>query len=104
MRWRIPGQLAREPSSQPKKWTPKRWERQEQRARREAIEGEPAEAPATVSPPQAAGFNDRGWLDAMGHPQSEDLRIRERFHRRDFGHMDLELTSTIPKRTPSRSP
>jgi len=33
----------------------------------------------------------------MGHPQSEDLRIRERFHRRDFGHMDLELTIDDPK-------
>ena len=29
----------------------------------------------------AAGFNDQGWLDAMGHPQSESLRIQERFHR-----------------------
>jgi hypothetical protein len=45
----------------------------------------------------AAGFNDQGWLDAMGHPQSEDLRIRERFRRRDFGHMDLELTIDDPK-------
>jgi hypothetical protein len=45
----------------------------------------------------AAGFNDQGWLDASGHPQSEELRIRERFHRRDFGHMDLELTVDDPK-------
>jgi len=45
----------------------------------------------------SAGFNDRGWLDASGHPQSEGLRIRERFHRRDFGHMDLELTIDDPK-------
>lgn len=45
----------------------------------------------------ANGFNDQGWLDAMGHPQSEALRIRERFHRRDFGHMDLELTIDDPK-------
>jgi hypothetical protein len=45
----------------------------------------------------ASGFNDQGWLDAMGHPQSEGLRIRERFHRRDFGHMDLELTIDDPK-------
>ena len=45
----------------------------------------------------AAGFNDQGWLDAMGHPQSEDLRIRERSHRRDFSHMDLELTIDDPK-------
>jgi hypothetical protein len=45
----------------------------------------------------ASGFNDQGWLDATGHPQSELLRIRERFHRRDFGHMDLELTIDDPK-------
>jgi hypothetical protein len=45
----------------------------------------------------AAGFNDQGWLDAMGHPQSEALRIRERLRRRDFGHMDLELTIDDPK-------
>jgi hypothetical protein len=45
----------------------------------------------------SAGFNDQGWLDASGHPQSEGLRIRERFQRRDFGHMDLELTIDDPK-------
>jgi len=35
----------------------------------------------------SAGFNDKGWLDVVGHPHSEELRIQERFHRRDFGHM-----------------
>jgi|SRR5579862_5250535 len=45
----------------------------------------------------ATGFNDQGWLDASGHPQSEEMRIQERFHRRDFGHMDLELTINDPK-------
>jgi hypothetical protein len=45
----------------------------------------------------ANGFNDEGWLDAMGHPQSEELRIRERFHRRDFGHLDIELTIDDPR-------
>jgi len=45
----------------------------------------------------SAGFNDRGSLDAAGHPKSEQLRLRERFHRRDFGHMDLELTVDDPK-------
>ena len=44
-----------------------------------------------------AGFNDRGWLDSMGHPRSEALRIEERFHRRDFGHMDLSITIDDPK-------
>jgi hypothetical protein len=45
----------------------------------------------------ATGFNDQGWLDTRGHPQSTALHIRERFHRRDFGHMDLELTIDDPK-------
>jgi hypothetical protein len=45
----------------------------------------------------SAGFNDRGWLDIEGHPHTEALRITERFHRRDFGHMDLEMTIDDPK-------
>ena len=44
-----------------------------------------------------AGFNDKAWLDAMGHPRSEALRVQERFHRRDFGHMDVETTVEDPK-------
>lgn len=46
---------------------------------------------------ETAGFNDRGWLDIEGHPHSEALRITERFRRRDFGHMDLEVTIDDPK-------
>jgi len=45
---------------------------------------------------ETAGFNDRGWLDIEGHPHTEALRITERFHRRDFGHMDLEMTYEDP--------
>lgn len=44
-----------------------------------------------------AGFNDKGWLDIEGHPHTEALHITERFHRRDFGHMDLEMTINDPK-------
>jgi len=43
------------------------------------------------------GFNDKGWLDAIGHPHSEALHVVERFHRRDFGHMDVEATIDDPK-------
>jgi hypothetical protein len=46
---------------------------------------------------ETAGFNDRGWLDIEGHPHSEALKIVERFHRRDFGHMDLDITIDDPK-------
>jgi Domain of unknown function (DUF3471) len=45
----------------------------------------------------SAGFNDRSWLDIEGHPHTEALHITERFRRRDFGHMDLEMTIDDPK-------
>src|SRR5712691_908165 len=44
-----------------------------------------------------AGFNDRTWLDFGGHPHSEALRTTERFHRRDSGHMDCDMTLEDPK-------
>jgi len=44
-----------------------------------------------------AGFNDRSWLDIEGHPHTEALHITERFHRVDYGHMDLVLTIDDPK-------
>jgi hypothetical protein len=40
---------------------------------------------------ETAGFNGKPWLDQAGYPASEALRITERFRRRDFGHMDLEM-------------
>ncbi len=43
------------------------------------------------------GFNDRGWLDAIGHIHSDALHVVERFQRRDFGHMNLEMTLDDPK-------
>jgi hypothetical protein len=43
------------------------------------------------------GFNDRGWLDAVGHTRSEAMHVSERFHRRDFGHMDMQVTLDDPK-------
>jgi hypothetical protein len=43
------------------------------------------------------GFNDRGWLDARGHTHSEALHLRERFHRIDFGHMEVRLTIDDPQ-------
>jgi len=46
---------------------------------------------------ETAGFNDRSWLDIEGHPHTEALHITERFRRRDFGHMDLEMTIDDPK-------
>ena len=45
----------------------------------------------------SAGFNDKSWLDVEGHPLTEALHITERFRRRDFGHMDLNMTIDDPK-------
>jgi hypothetical protein len=45
----------------------------------------------------SAGFNDKGWLDVGGNPQTETLRVTERFRRRDFGHLELEMTFDDPK-------
>jgi hypothetical protein len=41
---------------------------------------------------ESGGFNDKTWLDSFGHPHSERMRVRERFVRRDFGHLDIEIT------------
>ncbi len=41
---------------------------------------------------ESNGYNDRTWLDFDGHPHSEDLRVVERYRRRDFGHMEVVAT------------
>jgi hypothetical protein len=46
---------------------------------------------------ETAGFNDRTALDSMGHPHSDALHLTERFRRRDFGHLDWEMTFDDPK-------
>jgi hypothetical protein len=43
------------------------------------------------------GFNNRGWLDARAHTHSEALHLTERFHRLDFGHLELQLTFNDPE-------
>ncbi len=46
---------------------------------------------------ESAGYNDKTWLDAGGLPRSESLRMTERYHRRDFGHLDIDVTIDDPK-------
>jgi hypothetical protein len=47
---------------------------------------------------ETAGFNGREWLDTFkGHPQTDAGHVIERFTRRDFGHMQLEVTIDDPK-------
>ncbi|HEY4360254.1 MAG TPA: hypothetical protein VGN17_04775 [Bryobacteraceae bacterium] len=46
---------------------------------------------------QTTGFRDGMWLDATGNPLTDAAKITERFHRLNFGHMDIELTVDDPK-------
>jgi hypothetical protein len=46
---------------------------------------------------ETAGFNDKTTLDALGHAHSDELRVVERFRRRDFGHLDVEMSFDDPK-------
>jgi hypothetical protein len=41
---------------------------------------------------ESTGFRDNGWLERMGHPHSAALRLVERIRRRDFGHLEIEVT------------
>jgi len=41
---------------------------------------------------ETAGFNDKTIFDLAGHPHSDALHMTERFRRRDFGHLDYEIT------------
>jgi hypothetical protein len=46
---------------------------------------------------RTTGFKEEGWLDNSGHPRSQSMLITERYHRRDFGHVDLEIRYEDPK-------
>ena len=46
---------------------------------------------------ETAGFNDKCWLDNAGKPAGRELRVTERFVRKDFGHMDIQVTIDDPK-------
>lgn len=46
---------------------------------------------------ETTGFNGKTWLDQAGHPTTDVLKVTERFHRRDFGHLDIQVTIDDPK-------
>jgi hypothetical protein len=45
---------------------------------------------------ESNGYNDKTWLTREGLPHTEQLRITERYTRRDYGHMELEITYEDP--------
>lgn len=46
---------------------------------------------------ESRGFVENSWLDNFGHPGTEMLHVTERFRRRDFGHMEIQVTIDDPK-------
>jgi hypothetical protein len=45
---------------------------------------------------ETVGVTDQSWLDGLGHPHTAQLRLIERFRRRDAGHLDIEVTVDDP--------
>lgn len=45
---------------------------------------------------ESNGYKDTTWLTREGMPHTEQLHIVERYRRKDFGHMELEITYTDP--------
>lgn len=41
---------------------------------------------------ETTGFNGKSWVDYAGRPESEALRLIERFTRHNFGHMSIQVT------------
>jgi hypothetical protein len=43
------------------------------------------------------GFNGKAWLDQLGRPSTDALHVIERFRRKDFGHLEIQITIDDPK-------
>ena len=46
---------------------------------------------------ESNGYNDKTWLDNIGHPHTESLHITEKYRRTAFGHLELQVTFDDPK-------
>jgi hypothetical protein len=42
------------------------------------------------------GFNDKSWLDNVGHPHTDRMHVTERIRRPDLGHLEIEFTIDDP--------
>ena len=43
------------------------------------------------------GFNGKTWLDQTGKPTTEALHVTERYRRKSFGTMEIQITIDDPK-------
>jgi hypothetical protein len=46
---------------------------------------------------ESIGFNDRSWIDGVGHPHTEALHVTERMRRPNFGHLEVQRTMVDPE-------
>jgi hypothetical protein len=46
---------------------------------------------------ETSGMDERTWLDLVGRPHSDNLRVEERFHRVDREHLEWTVTIDDPK-------
>jgi hypothetical protein len=46
---------------------------------------------------QTTGISERTWIDRAGRPHSEDLRVEERYHRVNYGTMELTVIINDPQ-------
>ena len=46
---------------------------------------------------QTVGFKDDGWLDAWGHPLTDQARTVERIRRVNYGTLEVQITVDDPK-------
>lgn len=46
---------------------------------------------------ETVGFNEKTWLDRLGHAHSDQLKVTERFRRVDRDHLELQITMEDPK-------
>jgi hypothetical protein len=45
---------------------------------------------------ESNGFNDKTWVSRRGLWHTEALRVVERYRRKDFGHLEIDVTVTDP--------
>jgi len=43
------------------------------------------------------GFNEKTWIDRLGHPHSSEMHVTERFRRTDRDHLQIDFIITDPK-------
>jgi hypothetical protein len=46
---------------------------------------------------ETRGFNGKSWIDQTGTPTTDQMRVIESFRRKDFGHLEIDVTVDDPK-------